>query len=114
MSKVRKKTVATTLPQATQKHLFSSMMLQLNSQAKHQEQLKQQLNHTAKQLENAQKILAQKNRLIDSLEIDLEHVVDQLTKLKTTTKKETPKASGNLWISRPVPGLNSIPNTEVA
>ncbi len=53
-------------------------------------------------LEQASKTLAQKELIIDSLELDLEHMIDQLVKFQ---QSRNPAPSSQQWMTRTVPGL---------
>jgi len=86
------------------------MVLQLNVQAKQQAALQKRLRDATKQLIKTKKALAQKERLIDSLEVDLEHVISQFSKMQSCNAINRSKQ----WISRPVPGLNVAHNEQVA
>lgn len=66
----------------TQDHNVAAMLMQLNLQSAQQAMLQEELNMIKHQLEQASKILAQKDQIIGSLELDLEHMIDQLVKIK--------------------------------
>lgn len=88
----------------TAKHtVFASMLMQLHSQSAQQELMQKELQEIRTKLAQASRTLAQKDLLIDSLEIDLEHMIDQLVKIQhgTNVKPENKK-----WMARSVPGLN--------
>ncbi len=61
--------------------------------------LQQELEMIKYQLEQASSILAQKDQVIYSLEQDLEHMIDQLGKIK-------PKSPSAQWLDRQLPGLS--------
>lgn len=90
---MRKLKVANKNHAESNRHLLASMMSQLQAQSK-------ELELAKNKLERASRSLEQKNKIIDSLELDLEHMVDQLLKLNATE-------SSSRWINRPVPGLNT-------
>jgi len=62
--------------------VLSSMISQLNTQSDQQQLMQRELQSMRYQLEQASKTLAQKDQLIDSLEIDLEHMIDQMVKIQ--------------------------------
>lgn len=62
--------------------MFAAMLLQLNNQNMQQAVMQQELQTIKFKLEQASKTLAQKDQIIGSLEQDLEHMIDQLTKLQ--------------------------------
>jgi molecular chaperone GrpE (heat shock protein) len=86
----------------TQNNVFASMMLQLHSQSAQQAQMQKELQNIKYKLEQTSKTLAQKDLLIDSLELDLEHMIDQLVRIQHTSPQANSKKQ---WITRPVPGL---------
>lgn len=69
-----------------------------------------ELNNIKYKLEQASRTLAQKEQLIDSLEVDLEHMIDQLVKIQHTRQQ-----CGNTqqWIVRAVPGLSQEANNHI-
>lgn len=106
--------IATTsqLAATTQVQLLASMVLQLNSQSRERAELQKQLVTVNQQLAKVHKVLAQKDHIIDSLEIDLEHVVTQLTRLQTmptagSLRTSLTRSSAKKWINRTVPGLSA-------
>ena len=62
--------------------MFESMMLQLHAQSAQQERIQHELQQVKQKLEQASLTLAKKDQLIDMLELDLEHMVDQLSKIQ--------------------------------
>lgn len=61
---------------------YASMTLKLPTQSEQQELLQQELDYVKHKLEQASKTLAQKEQIIGSLELDLEHMIDQLVKFQ--------------------------------
>lgn len=68
----------------TKENILSDMMVQLNTQNAKRAKLEEELQYIRFQLEQASKTLAQKDQIIGSLEQDLEHMIDQLDKIKRT------------------------------
>lgn len=62
--------------------VFAAMLLELNTQTAQQARLQQELQSIKFELEQAAKTLAQKDQLIGGLQQDLEHAIDQLSKIK--------------------------------
>lgn len=62
--------------------MFANMILQLNNQSAQQVIMQQELQAIRQKLDQASKTLAQKDQIIGSLEQDLEHMIDQLSKIK--------------------------------
>lgn len=94
------------LSHETTRLLFSSMLNQINKQAKDQEQLENQLNSATQRLKNAEKQLMSKQSVIHGLEEDLIHVIEQLNALKQNeVKTHISQTNEAQWMSRPVPGL---------
>ena len=89
-----------------QHNMFVTMMSQLNSQTQQQEMMRRELQYVRNKLEQASKTLAQKDQLIDSLELDLEHMIDQIGKLQHSR----PTTAEHQWIARRAPGLASEHN----
>lgn len=89
-----------------QHNMFVTMMSQLNSQTQQQEMMRRELQYVRNKLEQASKTLAQKDQLIDSLELDLEHMIDQIGKLQHSR----PATTEHQWIARSAPGLASEHN----
>jgi hypothetical protein len=79
------------------------MMLQLHSQSAQQALMQRELQNMKYKLEQTSKTLAQKDLLIGSLESDLEHMIDQLVKIKYSDRKPNENCK---WMSRAVPGIN--------
>lgn len=75
------------------------MNLKEDIKVERQDQLQEQLNEAYKQLEKAKKVLSEKNRVICSLEDDLDHLIYQMSK-----KAE----SSDLWINRRAPGFSEV------
>lgn len=69
-------------------NLFADMLVRLNVQTTEQAKLQRELETTKLQL-------LQKDQLIGKLEMDLEHMVDQFSKI----------SYNNQWMDRDVPGL---------
>ena len=67
--------------------LFKSMALQIEIEKKEKEHLEQQLKKVNDKLDRVCKILTYKERIITSLEIDLEHLINQLDKLQVNVKE---------------------------
>lgn len=65
-------------------------------------ELRCKLDYANKQLEKFNKVLAEKDRIIDCLGSDLENILDQLDSMAITNQN----LSGQ-WVGRPVPGLNA-------
>ena len=72
--------------------LFKSMALQIEAEKKAKEHLELQLQKAKDKLNSVSKILTHKDHIINSLETDLEHLIDQLDKLQLMPKALTPKA----------------------
>lgn len=83
---------------------FSSVLSQLQAQSAQQAAMQQELDMIKHKLELASKTLAQKDQIIGSLELDLEHMIDQLVKIKHNHNQAGTRQQ---WMSRPTPGLNS-------
>ena len=79
------------------------MMLQLHSQTAQQALMQRELQNMKYKLEQTSKTLAQKDLLIGSLETDLEHMIDQLVKIKYSGHKTNTKSQ---WIAHSLPGIN--------
>lgn len=82
----------------TQDNTVAAMLMQLNLQTAQQAMLQQELEMIKYKLDQASKSLAQKDQIIGSLELDLEHMIDQLVKIKSHQTDQQ-------WIDRPVPGI---------
>jgi chromosome segregation ATPase len=95
---------------ATQKSSFATVLAQLHTQTAQQEKMQIEMNNIKYKLEQASKTLAQKDLLIDSLEMDLEHMIDQLVKMQHGRKQCDSKQQ---WMSRGLPGLNTEVNNHV-
>lgn len=91
--------------EVTQSTLLASMAAQLSLQAKQRVQLQEQLQTVNQQLAKVHKTLQQKEHIIDSLELDLEHMVDQLTRLGSKNSKKATDFNKS-WINRTVPGFH--------
>ena len=102
--------MANKLSSVTQNNVFSSMMLQLHSQSAQQQLMQRELQSMKHKLEQTSKTLAQKDLLIGSLETDLEHMIDQLVKLKYRADN----ANNTQWIARAVPGINQELSDQVS
>lgn len=102
--------MANKLSTTTQNNVFASMMLQLHSQTAQQALMQRELQNMKHKLEQTSKTLAQKDLLIGSLETDLEHMIDQLVKLKYSEQKYNTKKQ---WIARTVPGLSQEINEQI-
>ena len=76
-----------------------SLMMQLSSQSAQQAMMQIELQNVKQQLDQASRTLAQKDQLIGSLELDLEHLIDQFTKIQH-----------NKWMVSPAPGISSDSN----
>lgn len=81
--------------------MLVTMMSQLNIQSEQQKIMQRELQTVRNKLEQASKILAQKDQLIGSLEIDLEHMIDQMVKIKHTRSPMIERQ----WIARTAPGV---------
>ncbi|HSX19954.1 MAG TPA: hypothetical protein VLG38_02375 [Gammaproteobacteria bacterium] len=66
----------------TQDNIFAAILLQLNNQFAQQVIMEKELQSVRSKLDQASLKLAQKEQLIGSLEQDLEHMIDQLTKIQ--------------------------------
>lgn len=99
---MRVKTVANKIDKAVKNNFFASMLMQLHSQSAQQEQMQRELQDIRTKLAQASKTLAQKDLLIDSLELDLEHMIDQLVKIQ---HNQSASRESKQWMARPVPGL---------
>ena len=86
--------------------VITSMVQKLNTQVKEQALLEKKLLRANEKLAQVKKVLAEKNQIIDSLEVDLEHVVSQLGRVKPTTHTYSSTPHGQ-WIGKPVPGLTT-------
>jgi SMC interacting uncharacterized protein involved in chromosome segregation len=95
--------MANQLNKALRNTSFATVVSQLHNQNADQEKMQNEINNIKYKLEQASKVLAQKDLLIDSLEMDLEHMIDQLVKMQHT-RKCSPQQQ---WMSRGVPGLNT-------
>lgn len=95
--------MANNLSTATNTNVFASMMLQLHTQSVQQESMQKELDTIKYKLEQASKTLMQKDLLIGSLEVDLEHMIDQLVKIQHSSRESN---SRKQWLARPLPGLN--------
>lgn len=65
-----------------QEDMLTNMISQLNTQSDQQQLMQRELQNMRYQLEQASKTLAQKDQLIDSLEVDLEHMIDQMVRIQ--------------------------------
>ncbi len=68
----------------TQAQSYASAMSQLNLQSDQQAKMQHELQTVKSKLEQASKKLAQKEQIIGSLELDLEHMIEQLRKIQLT------------------------------
>lgn len=97
------------LAATSQEQLLASMAVKLNSQTRERAELQRQLVAVNQQLANVHKTLAQKDHIIGSLEVDLEHMLEQLTRLQSCNNpgsfKPVHANSDSWWINRTVPGL---------
>ena len=93
----------------TTRLLISSMLTQINKQAKDQEQLEEELCSANKRLKYAEKQLVSKQSVIHGLEEDLIHAIEQLNALKQNQKPThtSDQAHQTQWMARSVPGLGS-------
>lgn len=89
-----------------QQNMFAVMMTQLNTQTLQQELMQRELQSVRHKLEQASKTLAQKDQLIGSLELDLEHMIDQMVKIQ----QEHNTLMERQWITRTAPGLAAESN----
>lgn len=94
----------------SQNSVFASMMLQLHSQSAQQAVMQRELQNIKEKLEQTSKTLAQKDLLIGSLELDLEHMIDQLVNIQHGKSKSTTKKQ---WITSSVPGLCQEASSQV-
>lgn len=76
-------------------------MSQLNIQSEQQQIMQRELQNVRHKLDQASKTLAQKDQLIGSLELDLEHMIDQMVKIQHT---RAPIAERQ-WMARSAPGV---------
>lgn len=77
---------------------IAAIIVEANNQNTERALLQQELDMIKYKLAEASKTLALKDQIIGSLEQDLEHMIDQLTKINRRQEQQ--------WIDRPVPGLN--------
>ncbi len=89
---------------AAQQNNFSSILSQLQAQSAQQAVMQRELDNVKQKLELASKTLAQKDQIIGSLELDLEHMIDQLVKIQ---HNRTQPGTRQQWMARPAPGLNT-------
>jgi chromosome segregation ATPase len=83
-----------------------SLMMQLSSQSAQQAMMQLELKTVKQKLDQVSRTLAQKDQLIGSLELDLEHLIDQLMKIQHNKAQ----AAEQQWIVRAAPGVSSEPN----
>lgn len=83
-----------------------SLMMQLSSQSAQQAMMQLELQTVKQKLDQASRTLAQKDQLIGSLELDLEHLIDQLMKIQHNKALIVEQQ----WIIRNASGLNSDSN----
>jgi len=95
----------------TKNNIFASMMTQLHSQSAQQALMQKELQQVKYKLEQASKTLMQKDQLIGSLELDLEHMIDQLVKFNYQNVQQNNKKQ---WIARSLPGLSKDLNEQVS
>lgn len=100
--------MANKIDKAVKNTFFATMLMQLHSQSAQQEQMQKELQDIRTKLAQASKTLAQKDLLIDSLELDLEHMIDQLVKIQ---HNHTTSGESKQWMARPVPGLTQDMST---
>jgi hypothetical protein len=85
----------------SQDSMLATMMSQLNTQTEQQKIMQRELQNVRLKLEQASRTLAQKDQLIGSLELDLEHMIDQMVKIQHNRTT----AAEQQWIARPAPGV---------
>lgn len=68
--------------------LFKSMALQIEVEKKEKECVVKQLQNANDKLDRVRKMLDHKDQIINSLEIDLMHLINQVEKLQSMTKAE--------------------------
>jgi hypothetical protein len=68
--------------------LFKSMALQIELEKKEKECIVKQLQNANDKLDRVRKMLDHKDQIINSLEIDLMHLINQVEKLQSMTKAE--------------------------
>lgn len=90
-----------------QDSMMADIVAQLNHQNAKQLLLQQELDTIKCKLEKASKTLAQKDQIIGSLEQDLEHMIDQLGKIKNNNLKE------RQWLDHPAAPI-SVEATVIA
>lgn len=95
---------------SSRSNVFASMVSQLHSQSAQQAQMQKELQTIKHKLEQASKTLMQKDQIIGSLELDLEHMIDQLVKFNYNHVQSTQK---NNWHSCSLPVLNQEINSHV-
>lgn len=95
--------MANKLNKVANAHSFSVVRSQMHNPIDH-EKMQSEINNIKYKLEQASKDLAQKDLLIDSLEMDLEHMIDQLVKMQHSRKQCSEQQQ---WIARGVPGLHT-------
>lgn len=83
-----------------------SLITQLSSQSAQQAMMQLELQTVKQKLDQASRTLAQKDQLIGSLELDLEHMIDQLMKIQDTKAQ----IAEQQWIARGAPGFCSEAN----
>lgn len=76
---------------------IAATIVELNNQNAQHALLQQELDMIKYKLAEASKTLALKDQIIGSLEQDLEHMIDQLTKINRGKEQ---------WLDRPVSGIN--------
>ncbi len=79
-----------------------SLMTQLNSQSARQDMMQLELQTVKQKLDQASRTLAQKDQLIGSLELDLEHMIDQLMKIQHTKAQ----IAEQQWLARTASGIS--------
>ncbi len=85
-------------------NMFAAMMLQLHAQTAQQTMIQRELQEVKSKLERASRTLAQKDQIIDSLEQDLEHMIDQMGKIQTKHNSQE-STTNTQWMTRPLPGF---------
>jgi chromosome segregation ATPase len=91
-------------------NMVAAMMLQLHAQTTQQAMMQRELQEIKSKLDRASVTLAQKDQIIDSLEQDLEHMIDQIGKIQTKQNLQADTNAHTQWMSRPLPGFARNPN----
>ena len=92
----------------SQDPVITSMVQRLNAQVKAQALLEKKLMRANEKLAQVRRILAEKNHIIDSMQVDLEHVIDvakskQIDDLATQNND----SHNRPWMEKPLPGVTT-------